>query len=95
MSHRWRAPAFSELSFRDYEDGETVVFDAGSGSTHVVDPLAGAILRALAGRAMAWNELLAILAREGGVDDAPTLEAYLDSLLHSLQRQHLVEPAAE
>lgn len=67
---RWQAVPCKQLARREL-DGELVVRNARTGSTHLLEPLAGEILHALieSETRMSIPELVSLLRDEGGTED--------------------------
>lgn len=89
MDARWRAASQDRVAWRVWE-GEAVVFDERSGSTHHLGPIASRVFRCLldapAGRSVA--ELEATLA----ASPAPAGAAAIEATLADLARLGLVTP---
>ena len=90
MQTVWHLPPISELLFRDY-DMEVLVFDAGSGNTHIVDPIAGCILRHLSKHPQNSQLLAQEVSTQFQLPADTSLASYIDSLLHSLAQQNLLQ----
>lgn len=87
----WRACAFADYQVANYGE-ECVVFDAGSGGTHVMDPVAAFVLSLLAPGSMSFGDLRQRIIQEFEVTDDGLLDKYLDALLRELRRKSLIQP---
>ncbi|HKZ08189.1 MAG TPA: HPr-rel-A system PqqD family peptide chaperone [Methylomirabilota bacterium] len=85
---RWELSEGSRLHWKHWDD-EYVVFDEGSGDTHLLDPLAAEVLKALEEQPA---DVPALLARLGFVDDRE-IEAHLRATLERFRDIGLAEPA--
>lgn len=88
---RWQAIGGADLLWRAWDDGH-VVYNTGSGDTHLLDETAAEVLRALQRGPMDVTALAALVAPVRGYtpEDA---EAYALELLKELERLALVEAA--
>ena len=88
---RWTVPSESRLHWQCWED-EYVVFNSGSGDTHLLDPVAAKALQSLEQKPANLSELgrRVAAALEIKLDD--NLSAYLERLLSDFHRLGLVEP---
>ena len=88
----WQVVAGQSLVFREWE-GEAVLYNDLSGSTHLLDGAAVDLLVALRERPADSAALAARLAGDvgAGTDDADFL-AEIDDMLDALARLDLVEP---
>jgi PqqD family protein of HPr-rel-A system len=89
-SGKWRLDRRAELHWRHF-DGEWVVFEAGSGDTHQLDPLAAAVLMCLESEAQDINELAEIIASELGMPLSADLTARMGQLIEQFTTLGLVE----
>lgn len=87
----WRACAFADYQVANYGE-ECVVFDAGSGGTHVMDPVAAFVLSLLTRNPMSFGDLREGIIEEFAVADDVSLAEYLDVLLRELRRKSLIQP---
>jgi PqqD family protein of HPr-rel-A system len=73
-------------------DGELAVRNATSGSTHLLEPLASAVLRTLieADAGLSVAELVAALREDAGAQDE--WRAAIEAVLSEFQRLGLAEP---
>ncbi len=92
----WQCAAYSRLLLHRHQGSEEILlFDSGSGNTHVIDPVAAEVLQTLQkGPADVDTLVLGVAAALKLPPDRP-LESYIDTLLHTLHRQHLIQPAIE
>ncbi len=87
----WAVYPFSDILVAEMGE-EAVVFDTGSGSTHVVDAIAVDVLKRVSRAPVTGQDLLNGI---GGRFELPVdagLEEYLDSLLRTLHRKLLIRP---
>ncbi|TMG82809.1 MAG: HPr-rel-A system PqqD family peptide chaperone [Betaproteobacteria bacterium] len=92
----WRSVSVDAIAWREW-NGEFVVRNERSGSTHLLGPLAGDVLRALldAGQGLSVADIAACL------DDGPkaasdsTLLAAIEEVLSEFKRLGLAEPEAQ
>ena len=87
---RWRAPSGSLLRWRSWEH-EFIVYDSGSGQTHLLDPIAAETLRILERVSASPHELFQLLAESLQIKPDGELSSYLEKLLPKLERLGLVE----
>ena len=93
---RWRTVSPEALAWRDF-DGQSVVRNACTGNTHLLEALPAQILRTLveAGDFLSDTELAQRLAGEtAGTDDFEACATAIQTLLKELERQGLVEAQA-
>jgi PqqD family protein of HPr-rel-A system len=90
---RWHTVPRSDLIWREL-DGDLVVRDARSGSTHLLEPLAGHVLRALseAHAGMSIPDLVARLQDEAGADETSAWFSAIEAILSEFRRLGLAEP---
>jgi PqqD family protein of HPr-rel-A system len=86
----WQVMPGQRLAFREW-DGEAVLYNDLSGSTHLLDGAALDLLQALRARPADSATLAALLADhvDAGTDDLASL---IDDMLAALARLDLVEP---
>jgi len=91
-SECWAVPA-EALGWREL-DGDMVVHNARSGSTHLLEPLAGDVLRALIeeGSAMSVPDLVGRLRDGSAEDDFADWFAAVEQVLAEFERLGLAEP---
>lgn len=77
-------------------DGEFVARNERSGSTHMLGPLAGAVLQVLlgAGSALSSAEIVSGLDDQAGASDGTDPCAAIDAVLTEFRRLGLAEPEA-
>jgi len=90
----WQIAPFSQILINTYGD-EVVVFDTGSGSTLALDPIAAATLCSINEEPQTNSSLTAKITETFLLFADTSLETYIDSLLHSLQQQNLIQPIPE
>ncbi|MET0106703.1 MAG: HPr-rel-A system PqqD family peptide chaperone [Sedimenticola sp.] len=91
---RWQLSSYTRLEFSRYDD-EVVVFDTGSGNTHVVDPVAADLLLTLSDKPHTKKELSNQIVTSFEFEQDSSIEKYVDSLLHSLAKQNIIQPYTE
>jgi PqqD family protein of HPr-rel-A system len=86
----WQVMPGQRLAFREW-DGEAVLYNDLSGSTHLLDGAALDLLQALRARPADSATLASLLADhvDAGTDDLASL---IDDMLAALARLDLVEP---
>jgi len=89
-SVRWRAISAFTLHWRSWGN-EHVVYNAGSGDTHLFNDLAALILRALQEKAATLDELSQLCATSFNQDEDEELQAQLNELLLELDRLGIIE----
>ena len=89
---RWRSISPDAIVWREW-DGEFVVRNERSGSTHLLAPLAGEVLQALleADGAMSLAEIAARLG-DPSATDMPDQYATIDAVLSEFKRLGLAKP---
>ena len=93
---RWRSVSPDAIAWREW-DGEFVVRNERSGSTHQLAPLAGSVLQVLleADGARSAAELAAGLEGHPAAANAPDRKAAIDAVLSEFKRLGLAEPEAQ
>jgi PqqD family protein of HPr-rel-A system len=91
-AQRWRTVPAEALAWREL-DGEVVVHNARSGSTHLLEPLAGEVLRALIEEqsGMSVPDLVGRLRESFGEDDFADWFAAVERVLTEFERLGLAE----
>ena len=89
----WALANFSELLSSPMGE-QWLVYDRGSGSTLVVDPMVAALLEALSAGRHCREELLALLAERFELPRDAALDEYLQQSLQQLYRQGLIRSIA-
>jgi len=88
---RWITPA--GVRWRQWE-GEVVAYHPGSGDTHLLSPIAGAVLEAVAGGAHDEVAIVAAVAARLDLNDNDGLAAMVEEAIATLARLGLLEPVA-
>ncbi len=90
---RWHTVPPEELTWREL-DGQLVVLNARSGSTHLLEPLAGEVLRALieGSPGMSVQDLVDRLRGDSADDDLPDWSAAIETVLSEFERLGLAQP---
>lgn len=90
---RWHTVPSEELAWREL-DGQLVVLNARSGSTHLLEPLAGEVLRALIDEeaGMTVPELVERLHGRAAAEDVAEWFSAVEAVLSEFQRLGLAEP---
>jgi PqqD family protein of HPr-rel-A system len=91
-SSRWRLTAPDELRWVQWED-EWLLYDGGSGDTHLLQPLAAEVLQALQHAPTTVAALVEGFVRDGDEELHGRLSGYIDSLITTLARLGVIEPA--
>ena len=71
-----------------------MVFHHASGNTHVINPIAGRVLHALADQSAGPLELTERIAVEGQVENDDELRRSVETLLANLDQLGLIEPVS-
>ena len=90
---RWHTVPRSDLIWRELE-GDLVVLNARSGSTHLLEPLAAEVLRTLAeaDAGMSIPDIVECLQSDAAADEASEWLSAVESVLTEFQRLGLAEP---
>ena len=88
----WHTVRPDALAWQDL-DGELAVHNADSGSTHLLEPLSGEVLRILieAGCSMSVPQLVARLRQDSTVEDISEWSAAVEAVLCEFKRLGLAE----
>jgi PqqD family protein of HPr-rel-A system len=91
-AQRWSTVSGEALTWREL-DGEVVVHNARSGSTHLLEPLAGEVLRALIEErsGMSIPDLVGRLCESSGEDDFADWFSAIERVLTEFERLGLAE----
>lgn len=89
-STRWFLNPLAALHWRCWDE-EWVLFDAGSGQTHQMDPVAAATLMAIEAGPVAMPELISEVALNLSVENAADLEEFVLPIVDQLIRLGLIE----
>jgi PqqD family protein of HPr-rel-A system len=92
----WRSVPVDAITWREW-DGEFVVRNERSGSTHLLGPLAGAVLRVLleAEAGLCVAEIASRLKDPPSAASGSSLNAAIDEILSEFRRLGLAEPEAQ
>ena len=87
---RWQLVSREALTYRDL-DGERVVYNASTGSTHLFEPLAAELLDALLGAdgELSLDELIERVALAGS--PSQQWRAAIETVLHDFERLGIAE----
>ena len=88
---RWTVPPESHLHWQSWGD-EFVVYNSGSGDTHLLDPVAAEALQSLERQPVDLSELGRSVAEALEINLDDKLSAYLERLVSDFHRLGLVEP---
>lgn len=93
---RWRSVPSEAIVWREW-DGEFVVRNERSGSSHLLGPLAGSVLQVLlkAGEGLSVGEIATRLNDRPDAATEPAWYTAIDEALAEFQRLGLAEPEAE
>jgi PqqD family protein of HPr-rel-A system len=86
----WRITKGCQLLWRRWDE-EYVVYNSGSGHTHLLDAIGGGILRCLEEHPSNSQELAVEMAGESETDATPNIAARIEELLSRFQDLSLVE----
>jgi PqqD family protein of HPr-rel-A system len=89
---RWELAQGSQLHWKSWDD-EFVVFDEGSGDTHLLDPLAAEVLKTLEEAPGDVPSLIARVASRLGIERAPEIERHIRATIQRFHEAGLAEPA--
>ena len=87
----WRAV---QLQWKSWQDGD-VVFNARSGNTHLLTPLAAQVLHKLARQPATSFELARGLAADAALESGEDLVKSVEQLLANLDELGLIEPVSQ
>lgn len=88
---RWQVCGPAGLAWVDW-GGEIAVYHRGSGDTHLLDPLAAELLRALEQQPRTDADLVSLLSELVSPEaDSPPEEA-VETILGELRRLNIIEP---
>jgi PqqD family protein of HPr-rel-A system len=89
---RWQLTAPGEFRWVQWDD-EWVLYHGASGDTHLLDALAVEVLEALQRAPATAAGLVEDLSQAGDEETRRRLAPYIDSLLATLARRGVIEPA--
>jgi PqqD family protein of HPr-rel-A system len=87
---RWRTPRVA-LHWKLLED-QYVVYNSGSGHTHVLDPVAALVIQQLTERCLETTELVQRIGTLLGLEPTEEFSTELHQTLSELDKLGLVEP---
>lgn len=90
----WGITPGCKLFWRSW-DGEHIVYNSGSGDTHLLDSLAAEALRRLERAPATPAELESWAAADVEADSVPEIPGYIARLLGQLHALGLIEPLAK
>lgn len=91
MSSLWQVSGPAGLAWVDWGE-EVAVYHRGSGDTHLLDPLAAELLRALEQRPRSDADLVSLLSEILSPEPERPPEAVVETILGELTRLHIIEP---
>lgn len=94
QSATWCLNPLASLHWRCWDE-EWVLFDAGSGQTHQMDPVAAATLMAIEAGPVSMAELINEVALNLSIEDAAELEEFVLPIVDQLTRLGLIEPSPQ
>ena len=87
---RWKVNSEFPLRWRSWDD-EFVVYNSGSGDTHLLDPVAAEALQNLEQESADLSELAGRVAASLKIQADSEFSAYLEQLLSDLYKLGLIE----
>jgi PqqD family protein of HPr-rel-A system len=66
----WRLPAGASLLWQSWDEDEVIVFNRGSGQTHLLDAFSAVVLRRIEAAPIAMPELQRSLAADLGLEES-------------------------
>ena len=93
LDQAWRAIGRAPVPMRHWE-GDCIVYNPLSGDTHILDIVAGEILRAVMEQPMQGRALARHIAAFLEVPDDDNTAANVNQILHRLDELGLIEPHA-
>jgi PqqD family protein of HPr-rel-A system len=89
-SPRWKVNSEFPLHWRSWDD-EFVVYNSGSGDTHLLDPVAAEALQSLEQESADLSELVDRVSGSMEIEPDTEFSAYLEQLLSDLYKLGLIE----
>jgi PqqD family protein of HPr-rel-A system len=86
----WRVTRGCELRWRRWDD-EHLVYNCGSGDTHLLDSISAEILKKIGAGPASPAELVVWLSGRTAPDSFPEVSAYIADLLRQLHSLGLIE----
>ena len=87
---RWKVNSEFPLRWRSWDD-EFVVYNSGSGDTHLLDPVAAEALQSLEQESADLSELVDRVSGSMEIEPDTEFSAYLEQLLSDLYKLGLIE----
>lgn len=87
---RWQVCGPAALARVDW-DGEVAIYHRGSGDTHLLDPLAAELLRALESGPRSDADLVSLLSELVSPEPARPPQALVEDILGELKRLNIIE----
>jgi len=87
---RWKVNSGFPLYWQSW-DNEFVVYNSGSGDTHLLDPVAAEALQSLEQESADLSELAGKIAASLKIEPDSEFSAYLEQLLSNLYKLGLIE----
>ena len=87
---RWKVNSEFPLRWRSWDD-EFVVYNSGSGDTHLLDPVAAEALQNLEQESADLSELVVRVAVSLEIESDTDFASYLEKLLSDLYKLGLIE----
>lgn len=92
---RWVISQGAPLLWRNWDDGEYVVYSTASGDTHLINEVTAEVLRQLERSELAFSDLVGKVAQALGIEGDGQFESHVARLLVHLDRIGLIEPSRE
>jgi PqqD family protein of HPr-rel-A system len=94
IDQTWRKASSGTIPMREW-DGDWVVYNPLSGDTHILDIVAGEVLRTVAGGPRDGRALCGHIAEFLDVADDANTAANVAAILHRLDELGLIEPVPD
>lgn len=88
---RWQVSGPAGLAWVDWDE-EVAVYHRGSGDTHLLDPLAAELLRALEQQPRSDADLVSLLSELVSPQPESPPQAVVETILGELRRLNIIEP---
>ncbi len=89
---QWSASSLGTFHWQRWDDEETVVFHTASGNTHVLNPLAVAVLKELEHSSLDFDEIVRRVTISLNDVQEETLPERIGQLLEEFDHLGLIEP---